>query len=88
MLRFGEGVMGTGKGDLRMERYRGYSVEPVPRETRDGRWSVAVRIGAAIAAQERTTYYADDGIAYVLWEEARNESINLARRLIDRGLVR
>ena len=79
-----------------MERYRGYRIEPAPFATPSGRWGVAVRIapeygdaGGVVDAADSTwqTYRAEDGITYILEIEAAKESTNLARNLIDRGMI-
>ncbi len=65
--------------------YRGYSIRSVPKKTAGGRWSVAVALTMETGGGPETeTYYAEDGISYILEIEACKEGLNLGRNLIDR----
>ena len=66
-------------------RHRGRVLVARPRREPSGRWSVAVRITgpAGIPARE---FHAEDGISYILEEEAASEALRLGRSLIERGM--
>ena len=69
------------------EEYRQFKLTAKPRATRQERWSVAVEIQKIGEAKEPSTFFADDGISYILEEEAAKESLNLGRNLINRGQI-
>ena len=66
-------------GEKRMtEEYRGRRIKSAANLRRDGRWTVAVQV-------DGLRFNADDGVGYILKVEAEKESLNLGRRLVDRG---
>ena len=68
--------------------YRAYVIVPEPSQQPDGRWAVAADIRRGTGEQLRQErFIAEDGISYLLEIEAVKESVNLAKNLIDRGLV-
>ncbi len=68
------------------EVYKGYRIIAVPVKTPAGRWSVAVAIKSGTAADAvEKKYIAEDGISYILKEEAAKECLNLGRNLIRTG---
>lgn len=68
--------------------YSAYAIVPGPSQQPDGRWAVAVEIRRGTGDElRRKRFSAEDGITYLLEIEASKESVNLARNLIDRGLV-
>lgn len=70
------------------ESYGEYSLEPLPKKVRSGRYSVNVIISRIVGGKQKSLRFsADDGIHYILEIEAAKEAINLGRNLIDRGLV-
>ena len=69
------------------EEYRQFRLTAKPRATRQGRWSVAVEIQKIGETKEPSTFFADDGISYILEEEAAKECLNLGRNLINRGEI-
>ncbi len=69
------------------EDYKQHRLTACPRKTRQGRWSVAVEICNLPALDKSRTFYADDGISYILEEEAAKECLNLGRNLIDKNMV-
>ena len=76
------------KEKMTMEIYRGYTIESLPVRKPGNRWAVSVEIhGTEDGRTTNRIFHADDGIEYLLEVEAAKEGINLARNLIDRGLV-
>lgn len=70
------------------ENYRNYQLTAMPQKTAKGKWSVAVLIKKShIQSRVSETFYADDGIEYILEVEAAKECLNLGRRMIDLGQI-
>ena len=70
------------------ESYFGYTLSSLTRRTRNGRYSVAVKISReGTEEKQERTFYADDGIWYMLEVEAAKECINLGKNLINKSLV-
>ncbi|MDC7235742.1 MAG: hypothetical protein PQJ58_21140 [Spirochaetales bacterium] len=67
------------------DKYREYTLTACPRKTRQGRWSVAVEIRRTGENTKPSTFFAEDGISYILEEEAAKECLNLGRNLINRN---
>ncbi len=71
---------------MRMIEYKGFYIEPFPTITNGNRYSIAVRITDNNMTNSRMFYdYEKNG--FILEIEAEKESINLAKNLIDRGLM-
>lgn len=70
------------------ERFGDYDITALPARSRNGRYSVNVRISKREEGRIRSAEYsARDGIFYILEQEAAKEAIILGRNLIARGLV-
>jgi hypothetical protein len=71
------------------EDYSGYLLTASPVKKRSGRWAVSVTILKKRNDEfQELIFFADDGISYILKEEAEKESINLGKNLIKRNMVR
>ncbi len=68
------------------EQFRGYILKACPGQTRSGRWSAAVQI-TSLQGQFSDFFYSDDGISYILEEEAAKESLNLGKNLVKKGMI-
>ncbi|MBN2656157.1 MAG: hypothetical protein JXR86_03795 [Spirochaetales bacterium] len=68
--------------------YGEYTLEPLPKKVRSGRYSVQVKISRIVGGERKSLRFsADDGIHYILEIEAAKEAVNLGKNLIDRGLA-
>lgn len=69
------------------EDFGQFKLTAKPRKTRQGRWTVAVEIQKMGMNNESSIFFADDGISYILEEEAAKECLNLGRNLINRNQI-
>ena len=72
--------------DVKMleELYKGYRIIAEPVKMDNGRWAVNTIVEKSINDKnEKRSFYADDGISYILEIEAAKESINFGKHLID-----
>ncbi len=70
------------------EHFQGFILTSCPRKTSGDRWSAAVKVTQSPeGSRSGRFYYADDGTSYILEEEAAEESLNLGRNLIKRGML-
>ncbi|MDA3957799.1 hypothetical protein [Oceanispirochaeta sp.] len=69
------------------EDYKQHRLTARPRLTRQSRWTVAVEIISLPDLKSPQVFYAEDGISYILEEEAAKECLNLGRNLVDKKMV-
>ena len=68
--------------------YGDYRLTACPVLLNSGRWAVGVTIGRYTGGILRSeSFYASDGISYILEVEAEKEGINLGKNLINSGRV-
>lgn len=68
--------------------FEDYKITAKPARATDGRFAVNVEVERrSPTGVQRETFYAEDGITYILYVEAEQEAINLGRNLIKRNLI-
>jgi len=68
--------------------YKGYQITGKPKQGINGRWISNVEISKMINGEwSRIVFIADKCSAYILEIEARKESENLGKQMIDRNMV-
>ncbi len=71
---------------MRQVEYKGFYIEPFPMITNGNRYSVAVRITNRNMINSQM-FYDNEKNGFILEIEAEKECINLAKNLIDKGLM-
>ena len=68
--------------------FKDYTLTPKPGRTSHDRFAVTVQVERKTpTGLHRETFYAKDGITYILRVEAEKEAINLGKNLIKRNMI-
>lgn len=68
--------------------FKDYKLAAKPARASNGRFAVNVEVERRTPTGiQRATFYAEDGITYILYVEAEKEAINLGKSLIKRNLI-
>jgi hypothetical protein len=68
--------------------YLGYQIDGKPIKCRDGKWKTYVKIEKMVNEEKRSiSFEADECSKYILEIEAKKESENLGKIMIDKNMI-